>query len=81
MVAFKKIPQSLRANFTGTATAALAQFPSDWPEVEYATGTALSPTGGAVALIEAALPAPVSRGNVTILVRRYPRPRCLTWPG
>ena len=66
MIAFEKIPQSLRANFTRAATTALAQFPSDWPEVEYATGTTLSPTGGALGLIEAALSAPVSRGNVTI---------------
>ena len=66
MIAFEKIPQSLRANFTKAATTALAQFPSDWPEVEYATGTILSPTGAALGLIEAALSAPVSRGNVTI---------------
>ena len=66
MIAFEKIPQSLRANFTGAAITALAHFPSDWPEVEYATGTTLSPTGGALGLIEAALSAPVSRGNVTI---------------
>lgn len=66
MIAFEKIPQPLRANFTAAATAALAQFPRDWPEVEYATGTTLSPTGGSLALIEAALSAPVSRGTVTI---------------
>ena len=66
MIAFEKIPHSLRANFTKAATTALAQFPNDWPEVEYATGTTLSPTGGTLGLIEAALSAPVSRGNVTI---------------
>ena len=66
MIAFEKIPNPFRSNFTKTAISALAQFPSDWPEVEYATGTILSPTGGVLGLIEAALAAPVSRGNVTI---------------
>ena len=66
MIAFEKIPQTLRANFTQAATTALSQFPVDWPEVEYATGTMVTPTGGALGLIEAALPTPVSRGSVTI---------------
>ena len=66
MIAFEKIPQFLRANFTRAATTALGRFPNDWPEVEYATGTTLSPSGRALGLIEAALSAPVSRGNVTI---------------
>ena len=66
MIAFEKIPNPFRSNFTEPAISALAQFPSDWPEVEYATGTILTPTGGALGLIEAALVAPVSRGNVTI---------------
>lgn len=66
MIAFEKIPNPFRSNFTEPAISALAQFPSDWPEVEYATGTILTPTGGALGLIEAALAAPVSRGNVTI---------------
>ena len=66
IIAFEKIPQSLRANFTQAARTALAQFPSDWPEVEYATGTTVTPTGGALGLILTALSAPVSRGSVTI---------------
>ncbi|KAL8782689.1 MAG: hypothetical protein Q9213_005168 [Squamulea squamosa] len=66
MIAFEKIPQALRRNFTPAALAPLAQFPTDWPEVEYATGTSMTATGGSLALIEAALSAPVSRGNVTI---------------
>lgn len=66
MIAFEKIPQFLRSNFTKAAATALAQFPNDWPEVEYATGTSVSPTGAGLGLIEAALSAPVSRGNVTI---------------
>lgn len=66
MIAFEKIPQTLRRNFSHAALAALAQFPLDWPEVEYATGTSMTATGSSLALIEAALSAPVSRGNVTI---------------
>ena len=66
LVAHEKIPQSLRANFTGAATTALAHFPSDWPDVEYVTETGLSPTGRALGVIQAVLAAPVSRGNVTI---------------
>ena len=66
MIAFEKIPKALRTNFTGAALAALDQFPVDWPEVEYATATALGPDGSHLGLIEAALSAPVSRGNVTI---------------
>ena len=66
MIAFEKIPKDLRSNFTGGALTALNQFPVDWPEVEYATATALGPDGSHLGLIEAALSAPVSRGNVTI---------------
>ncbi|KAL9579654.1 MAG: hypothetical protein Q9212_004981 [Teloschistes hypoglaucus] len=67
MIAFEKIPQPLRANFTRAALESLEQFPPDWPEVEYATGTSVSPTTEAgIALIKAALLAPLSRGNVTI---------------
>ena len=66
MIAFEKIPRFLRANFTRPAVTALSQFPADWPEVEYATGTSVTPTGAGLGLIEAALSAPISRGNVTI---------------
>jgi choline dehydrogenase len=66
MIAFEKIPQALRSNFSKAALAALAQFPTDWPEIEYATGTSVTASGGSLALIEAALSAPLSRGNVTI---------------
>lgn len=66
MIAFEKIPQRLRRNFTRAASVALDQFPTDWPEVEYATGTTLTADGGGLALISAGLSAPLSRGNVTI---------------
>ncbi|RAK98988.1 GMC family oxidoreductase [Aspergillus ibericus CBS 121593] len=35
IIAWEKIPSSLRSNFSSTAQTALAQYPSDWPEVEY----------------------------------------------
>ncbi|KAL9101418.1 MAG: hypothetical protein Q9163_003329 [Psora crenata] len=67
MIAFEKIPPPLRSNITSKALAALKGFPDDWPEVEYATASSLGPTGGPVGLIEVALAAPLSRGNVTIM--------------
>jgi choline dehydrogenase len=66
MVAFEKIPDTLRRNFTPAALAALGDFPADWPEVEYATGTGATPDGSGLGLFLAALSAPVSRGSVTI---------------
>lgn len=66
MVAFEKIPENLRRNFTKAALTALDQFPADWPEVEYATGTDAGPDGSGLGLISATLTAPVSRGSVTI---------------
>ena len=63
--AFEKIPSSLR-NFTQRTTAALASFPSDWPEVEYIVDGFPSGTGGTIGAVSATLLAPLSRGNVTI---------------
>lgn len=66
MIAFEKVPQYFRRNFTRAALAALDQFPADWPEVEYATTTSAGPDGSGVGSILASLVAPVSRGSVTI---------------
>jgi choline dehydrogenase len=45
----------------------LAQFPHDWPEIEYIVAERLGPiVGGNYALIYTVLVAPLSRGNVTI---------------
>lgn len=60
-IAFEKIPESLRSNFTAAALSDLASFPSDWPEVEY-----VSNSGVGVGYLLATLAASVSRGNVTI---------------
>jgi choline dehydrogenase len=63
---FEKIPGSLRANFTASTKAKLAEFPSDWPEVEYVVfGFPFGP-GANVGVVSATLTAPLSRGSVTI---------------
>ncbi|KAL4940532.1 hypothetical protein BDV06DRAFT_230264 [Aspergillus oleicola] len=35
VLAWEKIPQHLRSNFSNTTIAALAGYPDDWPEIEY----------------------------------------------
>ncbi|EAL90464.2 hypothetical protein ACP6JC_006061 [Aspergillus fumigatus] len=75
--AFEKVPSHLRAAFTAKTLQDLAEFPDDWPEVEYIVspmylGDFNDPLGRQpkdgyqYASITAALVAPVSRGNVTI---------------
>ena len=77
MLAFEKLPQNLRANFSSSAQKDLASFPADWPEVEYIPISAYwgyeqhilsdGPTDGYnYATIVAALVAPLSRGTVSI---------------
>ena len=66
LIAFEKIPDNIRHNFSPAALSALAWFPTDWPEVEYASNTGLGANGTGLGYIEAALSAPLSRGNVTI---------------
>jgi choline dehydrogenase len=66
VAAFEKIPQPLRSKFTRAALTALAQFPTDWPEVEYAAATTVAPDGSGLGFIVAGLTAPLSRGSVTI---------------
>jgi choline dehydrogenase len=77
LLAFEKLPHSYRQNLTAATRAALADFPSDWPELEYLPVSAYfgpnydlttqAPTDGyQYSTIAAALVAPLSRGNVTI---------------
>ncbi|KAL9106268.1 MAG: hypothetical protein Q9227_008667 [Pyrenula ochraceoflavens] len=74
---WEKIPESLRANFSEDTKQKLAQFPPDWPEIEYLSGAGyvgdfsslatMQPLDGKnYATILMALIAPLSRGNVTI---------------
>ena len=66
LIAFEKIPQALRSNFSREALEVLDTIPADWPEVEYIAATATGPAASSLGLLEAALSAPLSRGNVTI---------------
>lgn len=74
---FEKIPQSLRSSFSNETLKSLAEFPADWPEVEYLAVAAYfgnaknlvfgSPTDGSqYATLAIGLVAPTSRGNISI---------------
>ncbi|KAH8658209.1 hypothetical protein BX600DRAFT_482625 [Xylariales sp. PMI_506] len=74
---WEKVPDDMRANFTDDVRAALAQFPEDWPEIEYIAGagyvgdfsnllTTQPKDGYQYATLLSALVAPLSRGNVTL---------------
>lgn len=66
LIAFENIPQPFRSNFSRAALNALKDVPADWPEVEYLATTAATSAGSSLGVIEAALSAPLSRGNLTI---------------
>ncbi len=77
VIAWEKIPQSLRRNWSNETQTALAAYPADWPEVEYMSISSYlgnmqqsrSPgpnDGFNYASLAAALVAPRSRGNLTI---------------
>ncbi|KAI1810351.1 hypothetical protein GGS20DRAFT_567950 [Poronia punctata] len=76
-LAWEKIPAPLRSQFSPSTLAKLAQFPADWPEVEYISGAGfigdfsnfllIQPIDGRMyASILNVLITPLSRGNVTI---------------
>ncbi|KAE8401835.1 hypothetical protein BDV37DRAFT_285240 [Aspergillus pseudonomiae] len=72
-LAWEKIPNSLRANFSRKTIEDLARFPRDWPEAEASyVGDVSKPLllqprdGYDYASIVGVLVAPTSRGNVTI---------------
>ena len=76
-LAWEKVPQSYRSNFTNSSIADLATFPADWPEIEWLSVAGYfgfqnnyirdSPTDGSqYATMSMALVAPLSRGTVTI---------------
>lgn len=77
VLAWEKVPQSLRSSLSNSTLAALATYPADWPELEYlALGAYLGyqenlVTGGPndgynYASLAVAIVAPRSRGNLTI---------------
>ncbi|GIC85631.1 GMC family oxidoreductase [Aspergillus udagawae] len=76
-LAFEKMPDSFRLNFSVQTIKDLSWFPDDWPEIEYISSAAYvgnfsnplisQPSGGKqYATILGTLVAPTSRGNVTI---------------
>ena len=76
-LAWQKVPQSYRSNFTKSSISDLATFPADWPEIEWlSVGGYFGfpnnyirdvPTDKSqYATMSTALVAPLSRGNVTI---------------
>ena len=78
VIGWEKVPDNLRSSFSNESQAALAQFPADWPEIEYLViSTLLGPQlesrslgpkdGFNYAALAAALITPVSRGTVKIV--------------
>lgn len=69
-IGWEKLPAQYRTNFTDSTIADLAQFPADWPEVEYEVAQiayALGTPTGIYGTIIAVPVSPLSRGNVTIV--------------
>ena len=77
VLAWEKIPRSLRSKFSNETLAKLATYPADWPEVEYVTlsgylgylrnGETGDPHDGHnYATLAVALGSPLSVGNLTI---------------
>lgn len=80
LIAWEKVPDAYRANFSSSTSRSLQQFPPDWPEVEYLLVDAYSGNNenyiqGAprtpymYSSVSAAIVAPQSRGNVTLSSR------------
>ncbi|EAW14213.1 GMC family oxidoreductase [Aspergillus clavatus NRRL 1] len=77
-IAFEKLSNQIRANFSESTVSDLSWFPDDWPEIEYLSAAAYvgdfskpllsQPSDGKqYATILGTLVAPTSRGNVTII--------------
>ncbi|KAF4626925.1 hypothetical protein G7Y89_g11230 [Cudoniella acicularis] len=68
-IAFEKVPEEFRGNFSQRTSSLLATLPSDWPEIEYIV-LAFPNVPGAnattVGAVSATIQAPFSRGNVTL---------------
>ncbi|OTB00680.1 hypothetical protein M426DRAFT_65339 [Hypoxylon sp. CI-4A] len=70
IAAFEKLPNSSRANMSPQAIKDLAEFPSDWTEIEYmlegVEALSLRSDTGSYATISVMMGATTSRGNMTI---------------
>lgn len=68
-IGWEKLPDVYREGFSNQTKADLAQFPSDWPEIEYIVTDVTNKTDGnsnAYFSVGPGLVSPLSRGNVTI---------------
>jgi choline dehydrogenase len=66
-LSFEKLPEHLRKELSNRTVAKLAEFPSDWPEIEYLpTGFPFGDLPYTFGGISAILLTPSSRGSVTI---------------
>lgn len=77
VIGFEKLPSKYRATLSASTLTALAQFPPDWPEIEWLPAgrylgnqenyqTADPGDGHNYASLQTSLVAPLSRGNVSI---------------
>ena len=77
VLAWEKVPQPLRSTLSNSSQIKLAQFPEDWPELEYLSlgaylgfqqnlATGDPKDGFNYASLAVSIVAPVSRGNLTI---------------
>lgn len=67
-IGWEKVPEADRANFTETTNSSLAQFPADWPEIEYEISEAPQSGSNRVTGTVIAIPvSPLSRGTVSIV--------------
>ncbi|KAF2462976.1 alcohol oxidase [Lindgomyces ingoldianus] len=65
-ISYERLPTELRATLSNATQAALAAYPSDWPELQYIVGTFLSSNGSSMGAISATITTTFSRGSVTI---------------
>ena len=71
LLGWEKLPKPNRNRLSSSTIAQLAEFPSDWPEIEYVPIDTANPPAGAAPTdsfisFGVALLTPISRGNVTI---------------
>jgi len=65
-LAFEKIPKNLRTDFSPRTRKLLAEYPGDWPEIEYIVASFPGADGITLGAISGTLQVPISRGNVTL---------------
>lgn len=66
VLGWEKLPAPLRQNMSNSTLEQLAQWPADWPEVEYIPSSSGGPADTQSASVGMLMVAAISRGNVTI---------------